>query len=391
MINSNFAPNDITLVVSTCTRGSAGLQSYTTTNSRTISGWTSVRVSRGIERMPSDFEVSFTEVYPGASDLVVQAGDEVEVYLGANVVLSGFIDAYIPSYNAREHTIRIAGRSRSQDLVDCSAYWPAGQMLNVKVDQIAKNLCTPYGITVNVAAGTVLGTPIEQLNIFPGQTPYEVIEMVCRYKALIFYDQPDGSMTIASGGEVAGNPASSGIGVRKASSGFKEGVNVESASFVSRMDGRFSDYDALYMGLDTLQDIGKGGNLIARIADAGVPRFRFRAIVAENVKGGLTVAEQRANWELVARMGRSMQVRLSTDSWRDSSGTLYEPNTLVDIDLPTLKLEPKTWLIADVTYTRDERGTRADLLIMPPQAFYQEPFILFPVSPDVNKVKNVNS
>ena len=90
-------------------------------------------------------------------------------------------------------------------------------------------------------------------------------------------------------------------------------------------------------------------------------------------------------------MGRSMQVHLSTDSWRDSEGTLYEPNTLVDIDLPGLKLKPKTWLIADVTYMKDEQGTRADLVIMPPQAFYQEPITLYPIAPDYTTVSGVNS
>ncbi len=389
MIKSKFAHDDITLVVSTCTRSSGVGDSYTTSNAREISGWTSIRLSRGLERMPSDFEVSYTEIYPGVADVLIQPGDEVEVYLGADLVLSGFVDTYVPSYNAREHTVRIAGRSRSQDLVDCSAYWP-GLQTGGRVDAIASNLCSAYGVRVKVADGTVLGDPIPQFNIYPGQTTYEVIEQFCRYKALIFYDQPDGSMMIASGGEVAGNSQSPGIGVRKASSGFKEGINVESASVAYRMDGRFSDYYALYQGVDTLEDVGDGGNLIAHVTDTGVPRFRMKVIVAENVKGGSTVAEQRANWELAARMGRSMQVRLSTDSWRDSAGMLYEPNTLVDIDLPSLKLKPKTWLIADVTYTRDERGTRADLLIMPPQAFYQEPTILFPVSSDITKVAGVN-
>jgi len=57
MINSNFAPDELTLAVSTCARGSVGMggASYTTSNSRSLTGWTSVRVSRGIERCPSDF------------------------------------------------------------------------------------------------------------------------------------------------------------------------------------------------------------------------------------------------------------------------------------------------------------------------------------------------
>jgi prophage tail gpP-like protein len=381
--------DDITLRVSTCTRNvsaSVGEPTYTTSNSRDITGWTSIRISRGIERCPSDFEVSFTEPYFEVSRVIVQPGDQVQVLLGQDVVLTGFVDRYMPSYNAREHTIRISGRSKCQDLVDCSAKWTGGQLLNLTIDQIAKRLCAVYGIDVKVADGTSIGDPIPQLNIMVGEPVYEVLERLARYRALLLYDQPDGSLLLANGGAGSG-----GIGTRKAASGFKEGINVTSAGAMYGMDGRFSDYDAVYQGLDTLQDIGNGGNLIAHVSDPGVPRLRYRAIVSENVAGGSTVAQQRANWELAARMGRSMQVRLSTDSWRDSARTLYEPNTLVDIDLPGLKLTPKTWLIADVTYLRDEQGTRADLVIMPPQAFYPEPVTLYPIAPDFTTVSGVNS
>jgi prophage tail gpP-like protein len=114
-------------------------------------------------------------------------------------------------------------------------------------------------------------------------------------------------------------------------------------------------------------------------------------IIAESVAGGQDVAAQRARWDMAARYGRSYPVRLTTDSWRDSAGVLYAPNMLVDIDLPSLKLLPKTWLISDVTYKRDEGGTTCDLTIMPPQAFYQEPVMLFPIGPDITRVTNANS
>lgn len=366
--------DDITLRISTCTRDpspSYGEQTYYASNGRDLTGWTSVRVSRGIERCPSDFEVSFTEPYPDVSKVIVQPGDQVQVILGPDVVLTGFVDRYIPGYNAREHTIRITGRSKCQDLVDCSAYWPNGQMLNLPVLQIAKNLAAPYGIDVNLAAGANQGDPVEQTIVMAGDPPYDIIERVCRYRALLVYDQPDGSLLL------------SGIGTTKAASGFTEGINVASAAAMYAMDGRFSDYEALYQGLDTFLDIGDGGNLIAHVTDAGVPRYRRRVIISEHTAGGQKISLQRANWECGRRMGRSFQVSLTTDSWRDSAGTLYAPNTLVDIVLPGLKLSPQTWLISDVTYLRDERGTRCDLVIMPPQAFWQEPIVLYPISPDL--------
>ncbi|WP_124668921.1 phage baseplate assembly protein [Burkholderia seminalis] len=380
--------DDVTLKVATCTfnpTAKLGEETFTRSNTRSITGWTDVSVSRGIERCPSSFEVSYTEPYPGSSDILAQEGDWAQVMLGDDLVLTGFVDRGMPSYGDNQHVVRIVGRSKCQDLVDCSAFIEGGQLLNMTVDKIAAALCAPYGIASSVAAGTDIGAPIEQVNVMVGETPYAVLELLCRFRGLLLYDMPDGSLLFASGGPTANNSNTS-IGTRVASSGFTEGVNVKSASRMGAMDGRFSQYDAAYQGLDTLRDIGDGGNIIAHVYDKTVPRFRYRAIISENVTGGKDIALQRANWEMAYRLGRSYQVRLVTDSWRDSAGALYEPNVLVDIDLPSLKLPKKRWLISDVTYKKDLQGTSAELTIMPPQAFYQEPIILNPVAPDFRQV-----
>lgn len=366
--------DDLTLRLSTCTidpDAAPGEQTFNTSNSRSITGWLSVRVARGIERCPSDFDVSFTEPFPAVGSVVANPGDFCEVLLGQDVVLTGFVDRYLPSYSARDHTIRITGRSRCQDLVDCSAKWTGLQFVSQPLLTIAQQLSSIYGVSVALAPGADQGAPIPQLNIMVGEPIYDVLERLCRFRALLLYDQPDGSLLL------------SGIGTVQAASGFQEGVNVLAASAMFGMDGRFSEYDAVRQSLDTCQDVGDGGNLIATVNDPSVTRFRYRAIVAESVFGGQDVAEQRANWEMASRFGRSFQVRLTTDTWRDSAGTLWAPNTLVPIDLPGLKLTPRTWLISEVTYKRDQNGTTADLVIMPPEAFFQEPIILNPIAPDV--------
>ncbi len=388
MINSKFGPNELTLVVSTCVRGSVGVGglSYTTRNARTIDGWTSVSLTRGIERCPSSFHVSFTEPLPSASEVIVQAGDEVEVYIGTDLVLSGFIDRYMPSISKSEHTVRVEGRSKCQDLVDCSAKWTGLQFVKQPLLTIAQQLCAVYGIKVALSPGANQGEPIPQLNIMVGEPIYEVLERLCRFRALLLYDQPDGSLLLSGVGTQEFEDATYAIGTKQAAGGFSEGINVQSATAMFGMDMRFSQYDAVRQSLDTCEDVGDGGNLIATVYDPSVPRFRYRAIVAESVLGGQDVAEQRANWEMASRLGRSFQVRLTTDNWRDALGVLWTPNTLVNIYLPSLKMESKTWLISEVTYKRDQNGTTADLVIMPPEAFYQEPIILNPIAPDVTNV-----
>ena len=159
-----------------------------------------------------------------------------------------------------------------------------------------------------------------------------------------------------------------------AASGFEEGVNVVDATFSYTMDQRYSTYEAYRIAFDPYQDAGNSGNLISTTLDDGVPRFRKKVIIAEQGSQlGVNNASDRAAWEMGRRWGRSHSLRLTTDSWRDSAGTLYAPNSLAPVDIPSLKLSGVLWTISEVTYRKGPDGTLCDLVLMPPSAFAVQP------------------
>jgi prophage tail gpP-like protein len=91
-----------------------------------LSGWTSVRVTASVEKCPPDFEISMTERFPGEFNAVsANPGDPCEVYIGADRVVTGYIDRLMPMITAGEHSITAIGRGQGCDLVDCSADWPS--------------------------------------------------------------------------------------------------------------------------------------------------------------------------------------------------------------------------------------------------------------------------
>lgn len=346
-------------------------------NGAVISGWETIRVTRGIERFPSDFSVEMTERYPGEAHSyfdVMQSGDPVTVKLGVDTVLTGFVDRFIPTYTPNQHSITVSGRSKCADLVDCSAEWPGGQIGNASVKDIAEKLAQPYFIKVKqltpdkVVPGydgsSLSSTIIPQFNLGYGETPYEIIEQVCRYMALLAYDSVDGNLVLSQAGS------------GKMASGFKEGVNVQRATMSFAMDQRFSDYQVMMTNFDVFHDLGDGGNMISTSKDPGVIRHRLKYIVSDSGARGTEIATARGQWEAARRYGRSQVLTLKCDSWRDAAGTLWEPNTLVPVDLPGMKLHGKMWLISEVTYFRDNLGTSADLVLMPPSAFTVQPDFL---------------
>lgn len=337
-------------------------------NGAAITGWTMVAVTRSVERMPSTFDVSMTERFPFAGAVIAKPGDKCEVLLGGDLVITGYVNRFFSSMEPGNHVLRISGRSMSQDVVDCSAEWPAGQIRGANALQVAQKLSAPYGISVAAAADP--GPTIPQFNLNIGESAYDVIERVCRYAGLLVYDKPDGSILLAQ------------TGTMKAASGVVEGVNAQLASFEWKDDEQFSEYSVFGLSINTSFDAGLLNQPLGTAFDQNVKRHRLRYSVAESGSAGHDLSLKRATWEAARRVGRAWKVTATVDSWRDSAGKLWEPNTLVSVSLPTIRVSAKELCLGAVTYTRDNRGTTAELVLMPRDAFLPQPVNLLPILRD---------
>src|SRR5262245_1143581 len=97
-----------------------------------FSGWKTLRVSRKLEHASSDFDVSVPErwpIYGNASQIF--PGAKCEIYFQSELVLTGYVDKYAPSYSATDHEIGCTGRSKTMDFVDCSVTQTNGQFKNM--------------------------------------------------------------------------------------------------------------------------------------------------------------------------------------------------------------------------------------------------------------------
>lgn len=354
-------------------------------NGVSLTGWTSIRVTRGIERCPSDFQIEMTERFPdNPAATVVQVGDSCQVLLGNDIVVTGYVDRFVPTIEANSHTVSVTGRGKCSDLVDCAAEWPGGQISGTVLG-IAQKLAEPYGVFTDgresspIAVTTDLGTVgpvIPQFNLILGETPYSIIERICRYVAVLVYEEPDGNLLIT------------GVKNAEASSGIVQGKNVQRASIEFSGDQNYSEVHCYVQSVDTFQDTGDRGNLVTIQKDPNTARHRKMVVIAESGDTpDFQYLQKRALWEIARRFGRSRKVHVTVDSWRDLNGTLWTPNTLVPVSLPALKLLDKSLLISEVTYSRNgNTGTTADLVLMRPEAFMPQQVPLLPAFLDVKPV-----
>lgn len=368
-----------------------------TVGNQSLTGWQRVSVTRPLAAIPASFQIEVTERYPNATTINIEAGQPCTVKIGSDLVLTGYVDRYASSISASQHTIRVEGRSKSEDLVDCSALVPntsAGspttpgmQILNGDVLSISRKLAEPYHVTIN----TNVSGPFEalpQFNINLGETVWDIIDRITRYSEMLVYDMPDGSIMFAK------------VGTESMKSGFKLGDNVETADVMMSMDQRYQEYEGhvisnMALGTDAGVNMPQVGEIVR---DNDVPRFRKLYVISEQYVMGQPLAGKRALWEKNRRWGQSFNFNVTCDAWRDAAGKLWEPNKLAPIDAPQLKLSNKSWLIGTVTYIRDEAGQHARLGLWPPEAFTVEPtapnyFVLKedvernnPTKPDANKL-----
>jgi prophage tail gpP-like protein len=354
-----------------------------TVGNQQLVGWQRVSVRRPLAAIPADFDLEVTERYPNTSDINVQPGQPCTIQIGGDLVITGYVDRYQATISAGTHSIRISGRSKSEDLVDCSAVFgdvnqPGFQVINGTTLAIVEQLAAPYNVPVKTMAGD--GVTIPQFNILLGETPWEIIDRITRYSQMLVYDLPDGSIMLAN------------VGKQSMASGFSIGDNVEQAGVAFSMDGRFSEYEG---HLTSVLTFGTDGGVNTPgvgevIKDDGVPRFRKRYVISEQFVEGEPIVKKRAVWEMNKRKGQSYQFTVTCDSWRDSAGKLWEPNMLAPIQAAALKLTNASYIIASVSYLRDESGQHGQLVLMPPEAFFVEP--AGPLGPTTKEdVENFNA
>ncbi|MBG6243172.1 MAG: phage tail protein [Candidatus Symbiopectobacterium sp. Dall1.0] len=333
-----------------------------TVGNRSIKGWDRVRVTRSIEQLPSDFDLGLMDYFAADRERqIVNPGDECTVSLGEDLVLSGYIDRWASSIYRSQHETRAMGRGKCQDLVDCSAEWENNVINQATPLQIAQKLAAPYGISVTTGITDMATVP--QFTINWGESPQEIIDRISRWAAFLYYDQPDGNLYLTR------------LGTTSAASGVEQGRNIEQAFYQSGMDERFSDYVGVSLSTTSLSgDYSKVEIATERDPEADAMRYRKRIIIVESTMIAANRERDCIRWEMNRRYGRSKQLQVTVDSWRDSAGALWEPNTIIPISIPTMGLDGENWLLAEVTFMRDENGTRAQMMLMPPSAFIVQPY-----------------
>ncbi|WP_368565487.1 phage baseplate assembly protein [Pseudoxanthomonas sp. UTMC 1351] len=317
-------------------------------------GWQRMRVRRSLEEIAGQFELRVTDRWPEQNmPRTILTGDRAAVVIDGQTVITGYVDSTTPSLDARAHSITIAGRDATGDLVDCAARHKLGEWRGANLAQIARDLAAPYAIPVHTR--TEVGAAFPSWAIQEGESAFECLERAARQRGVLLLSDGIGGLVLGRAGEGA-------IGTA-----LVEGENLLRGEVRNDASQRYASY--ILKGQQTGDDevFGEAASALkATATDAGVTRPRVLLLVSED-EGDQAALQRRAQWEANVRAARALTATVTVQGWRHAHG-LWAPNRTVQLRTPTLGLD-RDLLIRDVELICDEQGLRSELTLTPIEAY----------------------
>lgn len=131
------------------------------------------------------------------------------------------------------------------------------------------------------------------------------------------------------------------------------------------------DFSETYSEYRVLGQTSKITNINGKVEDPRAPRKRV-LIIQQNGQIDNQKAEDRANWEASHRMGKALETNYTVNGWRQGTGQLWLPNTIVRVRDELIDFN-RDMLIMEVTYSLDDHGMLSHLRVAPPEAALPKP------------------
>ena len=349
-------------------------------------GWKSVSVRTGLEQIAGTYELAITERWPNQpKDWSIPPGELCEIQIGDDTVISGYVDSVSVSYDANSHDIRVTGRDRTGDLVDCSA--PSTAFSGLTFFDIAQKLTEPYGITVTdeTVDGKKLttkqkkagkkGTPpkhhrvagkLPKMATQNGESVFKTLEKLARVEAVLLVSDSEGGLLITRAGMGGNSDTVLEFGQNILHANFEHShANLYSAITVK---GQAAAADAGKFDVVHAQPVGTVQRApSAQTGNSQIARYRPLILVAETQADGKR-CKDRAEWEASNREAKARKITLAVQGWRQKGGDIWRINQMVRVKCPWIRTDEQ-WLVAGVQFRLDESGSVTELSLVNKDAF----------------------
>ncbi len=319
-------------------------------------GWQRIRIERSIETISGGFVLNVSERWTDDPiNREINKSDRCTVRIDNDVVINGYVDDVNPTFDAQSHGLTVSGRDKAGDLVDCSAVHSPGQWTNLPLERIAQILLAPFGISVSADVDT--GENFKKFALEQRETVFDAIQRMCKMRAVLPVSDENGNILITRAGS---SPAGTAL---------VEGDNILSG------DSHFSDKERFSKIIVKGQSQGSDNITIQETTgakgvaeDPEITRYRPLLLQAEG-QANTKNCQDRAIWERATRKGKGTKATIRVQGWRQGNGRLWQPNSIVPVRSPMLKLN-ENMLIVSTSFTVDDKnGHVTELTVVKPDAY----------------------
>ena len=254
----------------------------------------------------------------------VVAGAAVEVRVGGDTVMVGWVDDIKHAINKTSHTLTMFGRDKASDLLDCACPVFVKRMASLK--EIIAAIVREFGIIkIHIDAETTFTR--EKINVEPGDTAWDALAHAAEANGLWPWFEPDGTLVI--GGPDYSKPEVATLIMRRNG----KGNNVLSLDKTESMRESYSKVTVYGQTHGTELELGKH-NLHASARDDGISRNRPK-IVVDHECDNTAVCRARARKLLADGRLHGLTLTATVKGHRivapgqPSDGTLWKPGQRV--------------------------------------------------------------
>lgn len=328
-------------------------------NGMRLQWWQSVRIASRLTAIARTFSVSLTKDLSSAEErLPVKPGDDVEVLIGDDLVLSGYITKTTINFSASSVSFTVEGSSRTVDLIDCTLPLSARHAFKgITVRQAIAEMASHYAIEVKDLVGM---TDAIDHQVAPIKNVQAVIDELAKKHSFLIHDDEYGRLVITKPG--ASEDAEALI----------TGINLLSGSKTSDISRVFSSYAVVGQGPNSKSEKGVNDHQKYAIVERASVRNRHTVKVVEGEQS-LALLTKRAALVRDVAEGSSETLKFSVTGWRQQSGGLWCVNSVAKVSDPITETNG-SYLVCAVTFKKDRSGTTTDLELKSIAAFFNTEF-----------------